>query len=324
MLEHRFKSDLLRGGHQTEFDGEYMRDLALEHYRANFSHLARTTEWEIVKQSFLKQFVPFNNEVKLRVELDHLRQSGSGPDAYFTYVHYFKRLVNRLTQISETKQMLYFINGLQRYTQSRVQEFCPTTLEECMIRASAIECNQFRYNKSLSKIASNRHSSPKRTFSSSTQTQSSSKPSASATPKSSITCFKCKQPDHYSNECTNREMKFANLAHSQKSNKQPSQRIQDKVILAFHSTPSLLTFPGSLYPFNIRFTQDTGASPSVLSASFVRRHKIPTIICSGSIVVADGSLIQYSRHSDSMKIRFFNHVCHLSLIVTELPEDIDA
>jgi hypothetical protein len=110
------------------------------------------------------QFVPFNNEVKLRVDLDHLRQSGSGPDAYFTFVHDFKRLVNRLTQISETEQMLYFINGLQRYTQSRVQEFCPTTLEECMQRASAIECNQFRYNKSPSKIASNRHSSPKRTF----------------------------------------------------------------------------------------------------------------------------------------------------------------
>jgi hypothetical protein len=78
------------------------------------------------------QFVPFNNEVKLRVDLDHLRQSGSGPDAYFTFVHDFKRLVNRLTQISETEQMLYFINGLQRYTQSRVQEFCPTTLEECI------------------------------------------------------------------------------------------------------------------------------------------------------------------------------------------------
>jgi hypothetical protein len=164
LLEHRFKTDHLRGGHQTEFAVEYMRDLALEHYRANFSHLARTPEWEIVKQSFLKQFVPFNNEVKLRVDLDHLRQSGSGPDAYFTYVHDFKRLVNRLTQISETEQMLYFINGLQRYTQSRVQEFCPTTLEECMQRASAIECNQFRYNKSPSKIASNRHSSPKRTF----------------------------------------------------------------------------------------------------------------------------------------------------------------
>ena len=114
MLEHRFKTDHLRGGHQTEFAVEYMRDLALEHYRANFSHLARTTEWEIVKQSFLKQFVPFNNEVKLRVDLDHLRQSGSGPDAYFTYVHDFKRLVKRLTQISETEQMLYFINGLQR------------------------------------------------------------------------------------------------------------------------------------------------------------------------------------------------------------------
>jgi hypothetical protein len=25
-----------------------------------------------------------------------------------------------------------------------------------------------------------------------------------------------------------------------------------------------------------------------------------------------------------LKIRIFNHVCHLSLIVTELPEDIDA
>jgi hypothetical protein len=25
-----------------------------------------------------------------------------------------------------------------------------------------------------------------------------------------------------------------------------------------------------------------------------------------------------------MKIRLFNHVCNLSLIVTELPEDIDA
>jgi hypothetical protein len=68
----------------------------------------------------------------LRVDLDHLRQNGSGSDAYFTYVHDFKRLVNRLTQISETEQMLYFINGLQRYTQSRVQEFCPTTLEECI------------------------------------------------------------------------------------------------------------------------------------------------------------------------------------------------
>jgi hypothetical protein len=213
LLEHRCNTDHLRGGHQTEFAVEYMRDLALEHYRANFSHLARTPEWEIVKQSFLKQFVPFNNEVKLRVDLDHLRQSGSGPDAYFTYVHDFKHQVNRLTQISETEQMLYFINGLQRYTQSRVQEFCPTTSEECMQRTSAIECNQFRYNKSPSKITSNSHSSPKRTFSSSTHTQSSSKPSASATPKSSITCFKCKQHGHYSNVCTNREMKFANLAH---------------------------------------------------------------------------------------------------------------
>jgi hypothetical protein len=128
-------------------------------------------------------------------------------------------------------------------------------------------------------------------------------------------------------------MKFANLAHSQKSNKKPftkdnnllrpSQRSQDKVILAFHSTPSLWTFPGSLKSFNIRFTLDTGATPSVLSASFVRRHKIPTITCSGSKVVADGSSIQYSRRSDSMKIRIFNHVCHLSLIVSELPEDID-
>jgi hypothetical protein len=36
-----------------------MRDLALENFRANFSHLTRTPEWEIVKQSFLKQFVPF-------------------------------------------------------------------------------------------------------------------------------------------------------------------------------------------------------------------------------------------------------------------------
>ncbi len=51
---------------------------------------------------------------------------------------------------------------------------------------------------------------------------------------------------------------------------------------------------------------------------------IPTLTCSGSIVVSDGSSIQYSRRSESMKIRFFNHVCHLSLIVTELPEDIDA
>jgi hypothetical protein len=130
-------------------------------------------------------------------------------------------------------------------------------------------------------------------------------------------------------------MKSANLAHSQKSNKKPftkdfhnfirpSQRSQDIVILAFHSTPSLLTFPGSLNSFDILFTLDTGATPSVLSASFVKRHKIPTIICSGSIVVADGSSIQYSRRSDSMKIRMFNHVCHLSLIVTELPEEIDA
>jgi predicted aspartyl protease len=129
-------------------------------------------------------------------------------------------------------------------------------------------------------------------------------------------------------------MKFANLAHSQKSNKKPftkdnnllrpSQRSQDKVILAFHSTPSLLTFPGSLNSLNIRFTLDTGASPSVISASFVRRHNIHTLNCSGSIVVADGSSIQYSRRTDSMKIRLFNHVCNLSLIVTELPEDIDA
>jgi hypothetical protein len=63
---------------------------------------------------------------------------------------------------SETEQMLYFINGLQRYTQSRVQEFCPSTLEECMQIASAIECNQFRYNKSPTKVAPIRHSSPKR------------------------------------------------------------------------------------------------------------------------------------------------------------------
>jgi hypothetical protein len=132
LLEHRFKTDHLRGGHLTELAVEYMRELALEHYRENFCHLARTPWWEIVKQSFFKQFVPFNNEVKLRVDLDHLRQSGSGPDVYFTYVHDFKRLVNRLTQISETEQMLYFINGLQRYTQSRVQEFCPTTLEKCL------------------------------------------------------------------------------------------------------------------------------------------------------------------------------------------------
>jgi hypothetical protein len=65
----------------------------------------------------------------------------------------------------------------------------PTTLEECMQRASAIECNQFRYNKSPSKIAFKRHSSPKRTFSSNTHTQSYSKPSASATPKSSKTTW---------------------------------------------------------------------------------------------------------------------------------------
>jgi hypothetical protein len=270
----------------------------------------------------------------LRVDLDHLRQNGSGPDAYFTYVHDFKRLVNRLTQISETEQMLYFINGLQRYTQSRVQEFCPSTLEECMQRASAIECNQFRYNKSPTKVAPIRHFSPKRSFSSSNHTPSSSKPSASATPKTAITCFKCKQHGHYSNVCTNREKKFANLAHAQKSDKKPftkennllrpSQRSQDKVVLAFHSTPSLLTFPGSLNSLNIRFTLDTGASPSVISASFVRRHNIHTLNCAGSIVVADGSSIQYSRRTDSMKIRLFNHVCNLSLIVTELPEDIDA
>jgi hypothetical protein len=133
-----------------------------------------------------------------------------------------------------------------------------------MQRASAIECNQFRCNKSPSKIASNRHSSPKRTFSSSTHTLSSFKPSARSTLKSSITYFKCKQHGHYSNVCTNREMKFENLAHSQKSKKKPftkdnnllrpSQRSQDKVILAFHYTPSLLMFPGSLYSFNIRFT----------------------------------------------------------------------
>ncbi len=61
MLEHRFKTVHLRGSHQTEFAVEYMRDLALEHYRASFSHLASTPGWEIVKQSFLKQFVPFNN-----------------------------------------------------------------------------------------------------------------------------------------------------------------------------------------------------------------------------------------------------------------------
>ncbi len=137
MLEDRFKTDHLRGDHQIKFAVENMRDLALEHFSANFSHLTRTPEWEIVKQSFLKQFVPFNNEIKLWVDLDHLRQSGSGPDAYFAYVHDFKRHVNRLTQISETEQMLYFINGLQRYTQSPVQEVCPTTLEECMQRASA-------------------------------------------------------------------------------------------------------------------------------------------------------------------------------------------
>jgi hypothetical protein len=334
LLEHRFKTDHLRGSHQTEFAVEYMRDVALEHYRASFSHLASTPDWEIVKQSFLKQFVPFNNEVKLRVDLDHLRQNGSGPDAYFTYVHDFKRLVNRLTQISETEQMLYFINGLQRYTQSRVQEFCPSTLEECMQRASAIECNQFRYNKSHTKVAPIRHFSPKRSFSSSNHTPSSSKPSASATPKTAITCFKCKQHGHYSNVCTNREKKFANLAHAQKSDKKPftkennllrpSQRSQDKVVLAFHSTPSLLTFPGSLNSLNIRFTLDTGASPSVISASFVRRHIIHILNCSGSIVVADGSSIQYSRRTGSMKIRLFNHVCNLSLIVTEHPEDIDA
>jgi hypothetical protein len=58
-----------------------MRDLALEHYLASFSHLASTPDWEIVKQSFLKQIIPFNNEVKLRVDLDHLRQNGSGPDS---------------------------------------------------------------------------------------------------------------------------------------------------------------------------------------------------------------------------------------------------
>jgi hypothetical protein len=69
--------------------------------------------------------------------------------------------------------MLYFIKGWQRYTQSPVQEFCPTTLEECMQRASAIECNQLRYNKSSSKSSS-----------------------ARATLKSSITFFKCKQHGH--------------------------------------------------------------------------------------------------------------------------------
>jgi hypothetical protein len=69
--EHRFKTDQSRGDHQTEFDVEFMRDLVLEQYREDFSHLASTTEWELVKQNFLKQFVPFNNEVKLRVALDY-------------------------------------------------------------------------------------------------------------------------------------------------------------------------------------------------------------------------------------------------------------
>ena len=105
--------------------------------------------------------------------------------------------------------------------QSRDQKFCPSTLAECMQRASAIECNQFRYNKSPSKGATNRHSSPKRTFSSSFHNPSSAKPSASATPKTSLTCFKCKQHGHYSNVCTNREMKFANSAHAEKPIKKP-------------------------------------------------------------------------------------------------------
>jgi hypothetical protein len=54
LLGHRFKTDKLRGGHQTEFAVEFMRELALEHYHANFSHLAGIPEWEKVKQSFHK------------------------------------------------------------------------------------------------------------------------------------------------------------------------------------------------------------------------------------------------------------------------------
>ena len=97
----------------------------------------RKPSWIEFKRTMLKQFQPFDAQIKLRADLAKLKQSKG---QYLQYLHDFNRLINRVTDMTEADKMDKFINGLQTYTIRRIRESRPRT-QECIDIASGIEVN---------------------------------------------------------------------------------------------------------------------------------------------------------------------------------------
>ena len=201
LLEHRFKTEKLKGELQTDYAVEYMRDGALETYKRLFPSEDETPTWAEVKQEFLNTFVPFNHQMEIRNELKKLKQ-GNGEDAFNMYVHDFNRLINKSDGINEHDQMMYFMNGLSPYTVKRVQETCPENLKECMRRAAAIANASQNYPKSV-------------------ESDRSEQRPREARDTTRIQCYRCNQYGHYRSKCPNQEVQSsATSARFQKPHQQ--------------------------------------------------------------------------------------------------------
>ena len=83
LLEHRFKTENVKGNLQTDYAVEYMRDAALKTYKRLFPTEKPTHKWEEVKQQLLTAFVPFNHQMEIRYELKKLKQ-GFREDSFNT------------------------------------------------------------------------------------------------------------------------------------------------------------------------------------------------------------------------------------------------
>ena len=154
-MELNFKADKVPQDEQVVMAASYLRDVPLQMFR-NMIKYGNIT-WDYLKHELRKQFQPFDLQMRIRDELNELKQNGTD---FTGYLRAFQMLINRSDDLSERDKIAYFRRGLPRAAANEVQYRQPDTLQEAINIAAAYEqrftttnlVNHKQYNNN-----SNRH-----------------------------------------------------------------------------------------------------------------------------------------------------------------------
>lgn len=181
-LEFFFTAAGVDNNHRTAFAAAMLKDEALSWLASTNITDPHSVPWNDFKSAFLARFNPVTTSIQSRAELLQLKQSGS----INQYINTFQSILHRVTDMSETDKIFFFIRGASSSLRAEIVKRAPKTLQDAINTAvSRQSVNMLADNITNPSALSYQQSNPSRQMPPSSSIATTTISSSQTTPPSS-------------------------------------------------------------------------------------------------------------------------------------------